>query len=224
MDESNPQCRVLVMTPIPYSLLNTDLFSFVCAARGDTGVHTALLRSYRSRQVKEVDCTIWEAGRATSAASSFFDPITIGKYGETFLDSATCCNNPVEEVLEEAIHIWPDAKHRISCLLSIGTGQPALTAFGKSLKEVAKTLVQIATETEQTALKFQSLHADDLGDREIKPKVYFRFNVSKGLETVGLEEHKQRGRIAAATKEYLKIPDISRDLESCAGILKASGI
>ena len=38
---------------------------------------------------------IWEACQATSAASSFFDPIAIGRYGEEFVDGATGVNNPV---------------------------------------------------------------------------------------------------------------------------------
>ena len=43
-------------------------------------------------------CQDWEACRATSAASSFFDPIAIGRYKEEFGDGATGANNPVLEV------------------------------------------------------------------------------------------------------------------------------
>jgi predicted acylesterase/phospholipase RssA len=45
---------------------------------------------------------IWEAYRATSAASSFFDPIAIGRFQEEFVDGATGSNNPVGEVWNEA--------------------------------------------------------------------------------------------------------------------------
>jgi len=38
---------------------------------------------------------IWEACRATSAASSFFNPIAIGRYKEEFMDGATGANNPI---------------------------------------------------------------------------------------------------------------------------------
>jgi hypothetical protein len=40
--------------------------------------------------------------RATPAASSFFDPIAIGDFQESFVDGATGANNPVYEVWNEA--------------------------------------------------------------------------------------------------------------------------
>jgi hypothetical protein len=170
-----------------------------------------------------VDCTIWEAGRATSAASSFFDPIKIGKFEETFLDGGTGCNNPVEKVFEEALEIWgPSARQRIQCLVSIGTGQPALKAFGSSLKDIATTVINIATETDKTAANFQAVQAPSIGDPTVSSNAYFRFNVAKGLEEVGLEKHQDKARIAAATKVYLSGFDVSRDITSCAGILKSS--
>ena len=45
---------------------------------------------------------IWEAARATSAASSFFDPIKIGQFGEEFVDGAVGANNPVAQLWNEA--------------------------------------------------------------------------------------------------------------------------
>ena len=121
------------------------------------------------------ECTIWQAARATSAAATFFDPIQIGR--QTFVDGATGLNNPVEQVLEEAKSIWPDAiqKGRIQCLISVGTGVPDLKDFGDNLKEVVETLKEIATETENTERRFYGTHELlGIGDR------YFRFNVHKG--------------------------------------------
>lgn len=47
-----------------------------------------LLRSYGNPTPFRgiTDAKIWEAGRATPAASAFFDPITIGHHGEKFAD------------------------------------------------------------------------------------------------------------------------------------------
>ncbi|EXJ76783.1 uncharacterized protein A1O5_01291 [Cladophialophora psammophila CBS 110553] len=199
--EKSPKCKV-----------------FVCATRADTGIHTVLLRSYASRQVAEVDCTIWEAARATSAASGFFDPIKIGKFGEQFLDGATGANNPIEKVLEEARAIWPDLTERLQCIVSIGTGQPSLLPFGSNLKQVATTLINIATETENTAKNFQINHVPSLGSPSHKK--YFRFNVAKGLEEVGLEEHERKAQIAATTKVYLETPETGTDIQTCAALLK----
>jgi predicted acylesterase/phospholipase RssA len=184
------------------------------------GMHTALLRSYESRRVKEVDCTIWEASRATSAASSFFDPIKIGQFEETFVDGGTGCNNPVERVFDEALDIWgPDARQRIQCILSIGTGQPMEKGFGSGLKEIASTLIRIATETEQTAARFATGYAPSLGLSPQSNKVYFRFNVVKGLEEIGLERYQDKAKIASATKAYLSSPEVASNIVACTGAL-----
>ncbi|PMD33055.1 phospholipase, patatin family protein [Hyaloscypha variabilis F] len=202
--ENEPKCRV-----------------FVCAIHGEMGMHTSLLRGYESKQVQEDDCTIWEAGRATSAASSFFDPILIGQFQKTFVDGGAGCNNPVEKVYEEALNIWGQgATKRIQCIVSVGTGQPAEKAFGSGVKEIASTIIRIATETEQTAVRFTRLVAPILGPSPGSQKVYYRFNVIKGLEDVGLERHENKARIAAATRVYLNHPDTSINIDSCASAMR----
>lgn len=73
---------------------------FVCAVRKSNG-SLARLRSYASEAVLvEDDITIWQARRATSAATSFFDPITIGNghQGREYVDGALGFNNPLDEV------------------------------------------------------------------------------------------------------------------------------
>lgn len=180
-------------------------------------MHTALLRGYTSKQVQEDDCTIWEAGRATSAASSFFDPIQIGQFQKAFVDGGTGCNNPVEKVYEEALNIWgPTATKRIQCIVSVGTGRPLEKSFGTGLKEIASTIIRIATETEQTAVRFAKLVAPILGPSPRHHKVYYRFNVIGGLEEVGLERYEDKARIAAATRVYLDHPDTTTDINACA--------
>jgi hypothetical protein len=186
------------------------------------GLHTALLRNYDSSRPEGFDCAIWEAGRATSAASSFFDPIQIGRFQETFVDGGTGCNNPVDKVFEEALEIWGErARERINCFLSIGTGQPAERGFGNGLKEIASTVIHISTETEQTAARFARVNAPSIGAAPKREKIYFRFNVAKGLEETGLERHEDMAKIAAATKVYLSSPQISDDLIACAGALRS---
>jgi hypothetical protein len=181
------------------------------------GMHAALLRDYESKQVQEDDCTIWEAGRATSAASSFFDPIEVGQFQKTFVDGATGYNNPVEKVYEEALNIWgPAATKRIQCIVSVGTGRPLEKAFGSGLKEIASTIIRMATETEQTAIRFARLVAPILGPSPRQHKVYYRFNVIGGLEEVGLERYEDKARIAAATRVYLDHPDTTSDIIACA--------
>jgi hypothetical protein len=82
-----------------------------------------------------------------------------------------------------------------------------MNAFGSGLKEIANTLISIATETEQTVTRFRLVNALALGDSTVYSKVFFRFNVVKGHETVGLEKHED---IA-----------MSSDIKICAGMLES---
>ncbi|WKT53739.1 Patatin-like phospholipase domain [Fusarium oxysporum f. sp. vasinfectum] len=151
------------------------------------------------------DCTIWQAARATSAAATFFDPIQIGR--QTFVDGATGMNNPVEQVVEEANSIWPDAiqKGRIQCLVSIGTGIPDLKNFGDNLKQVAETLKSISIETEKTEERFYNNHQlFGFGAR------YFRFSVDKGLADVQLDDSRKLDEIEASTEYYLRGPRVKQ--------------
>ena len=65
---------------------------FVCTTRGLNGTRV-VLRSYDSSKVNPYynDCTIWRSVRATSAASTFFDPITLGPNDEPFVDGQLFC-------------------------------------------------------------------------------------------------------------------------------------
>lgn len=70
---------------------------------------------------------IWEACRATSATSSFFDPIKVGQF-EEFVDGATGADNLVWEVWNQAQLMWgPEPlEGEVQCLVSIGTGVTSL--------------------------------------------------------------------------------------------------
>lgn len=160
-------------------------------------------------------CKIWEAARATSAASTYFDSIKVGDYGEEFSDGAITENNPINLVMREAEDIWPNARDRIQCLLSVGTGTLGLRPWGGNLKEVGKTLVRIATQTEDTARLFGDSHSSLRNTGK-----YSRFNVDDGLQQVGLEEYKQIGLIAAATTQYLNLHNSRKSLKECTENLK----
>jgi len=67
---------------------------------------------------------IWEACRATSAATTFFDAIALGPYSEEFVDGGIGANNPILQLWNEAQAVWgPDSLERnVNCIVSIGTG------------------------------------------------------------------------------------------------------
>ncbi|RAO68141.1 uncharacterized protein BHQ10_004153 [Talaromyces amestolkiae] len=132
------------------------------------------LRSYTVSGEPEIRATIVQAARATSAATTFFEPVQIGNH-------------------------TADLKPLVKCFISIGTGKQATEAMEKNLfKFLGKTVVSIATETENTEKAFIARwrkHFDE--DR------YFRFNVEQGLQGIGLAEYQQAGAIESATLSYL---------------------
>jgi hypothetical protein len=191
---------------------------FVCATAKETN-ETVCLKSYESlRGSKDLlnSVKIWEASRATSAASSFFDPIAIGRYKEVFVDGATGANNPVVELWNQAQTLWgPEPlEGRVQCLVSIGMGIPSLKPFRDDVFHIGETLVAIATETEQTAERFRRDKKSLDGSGR-----YFRFNVVRGLEEIGLEGSTKKNKIAAATRRYIESQEVFNQIQACAGNL-----
>lgn len=182
--------------------------TFVCATSRFTS-ETVVLSNYYSRRrgndLRNV-AQIWEAGRATSAATTFFEPITIG--GEGFVDGATGANNPIKEMWTEANDIWSDGstwrlEDHIKCLVSIGTGKLSFTPFGSWPPEIMEALKSIATETEKTADDFHKHHSHLFSEGKA-----FRFNVDQGLESVGLEEADKMDLIQAVTSRYIQTEQV----------------
>ncbi|KAH8595465.1 ankyrin repeat-containing domain protein [Bisporella sp. PMI_857] len=192
---------------------------FVCATSKETS-ETVCLTSYNSKRGNTDllnSVRIWEACRATSAASSFFDSIAVGRYKEEFVDGALGANNPVMELWDQAqvMCASEQLEGRVKCLVSIGTGVPSLKPFPDDLLHIGETLVAIATETERTAERFQRDKAYlDNGGR------YFRFNVVRGLEDLGLEESAKAKDIAAATRRYVASQETFKQMHACAGTLR----
>ncbi|ORY02205.1 hypothetical protein BCR34DRAFT_493307 [Clohesyomyces aquaticus] len=189
---------------------------FVCATSKETS-ETVCLTSYRTPRGNSDllnSVTIWEACRATSAATTFFDPIAVGRFGEEFVDGATGANNPVREVWDQAQLVWgPEPlEGKVKCLVSIGTGLPSLKPFKDDVFNIGETLVAIATETEATAERFRREKAllDSTGR-------YYRFNVVRGLEDIGLEEAKKVKEMAAATRRYISSQEVHKQMQACAG-------
>jgi len=187
----------------------TDLFNdglergcrvFVCTIAHETKDITRL-RSYNLSGKLDIRATVCQAALATSAATTFFDPVNIG--ARKFADGGLGANNPVDEVEGEASDIWcsetGDLKPLVKCFVSIGTGNPGKKAIEDNmLKFLSKTLVDITTQTENTEKKFIAKWRQHFDEKR-----YFRFNVDQGLQDVGLAECQEQGAIEAATDGYL---------------------
>jgi hypothetical protein len=96
--------------------------------------------------------------------------------------------------------------------VSIGTGVPLLKPFKDNVLHIGETLVAIATETEVTAERFrrERLLLDST-------RQYYRFNIVRGLEDIGLEEARKVKEIAAATRRYISSQEVHKQIQACAG-------
>jgi hypothetical protein len=176
----------------------------------------------RGNDIRDV-AKIWEVARATSAASAFFDPIKIG--GETFRDGGSGANNPIFQVWDEAVDIFkrtdPDWKleDHLKCIVSVGTGKALLQEFGDSIRDVGKALVAISTNSALIANNFRQRHPKLFTHPS---RVAFRFDVTQGLEEVGLEKAEKIPTIEAATRRYISYEDVFVDIELCAQTLRST--
>ncbi|KUM58276.1 hypothetical protein ACN42_g8885 [Penicillium freii] len=208
-------------------LLPTDLMNdgkprrsktFVCTTSKDT-FQVTRLRSYSVSNEIALQATICEAALATSAATRFFDSVSIGNH--KFVDGAFGANNPIEEVEEEAADIWCTTsralKPLVKCLVSVGTGNPAQVPMDDNvLKFLSKTLVRMATKPESTERRFMARWSN-----EVKGKRYFRFNVEQGLQQVHMTEFEKQSVIESATYAYLHHSSQKVRVRDC--ILNLSG-
>ncbi|KAL3422240.1 kinesin light chain [Phlyctema vagabunda] len=190
-DQQSPTCKV-----------------FVCVTSEEIGA-PFLIRSYDSPWAHMDDCPIWQACRATSAAPTFFAPMYIGNPARAYVDGGLKYNNPIRMVMQEARKIWPSRDP--GCIISVGTGMPELLDVGRTIKPLLEFLIKQATDTERSAEEFKKEMSSKYGDQQ---RVYFRFNVQRGLEKVGLEEWKEFGRTITATEKYLH--EESDSVDACA--------
>lgn len=154
--------------------------AFVCTMPLQDRNTTVRLRTYEVDGDRFPDCKIYEAARATTAASTFFKPMILkddqGNEGE-FVDPTLGRNNPVIVLTEEAMTLF-GPQRRLGCVVSLKTGSRTTElkqarAWIESLKQAAsllKVVKEVTTDTQrdhvQMASKFKNF-----------PHVYFRFDV-----------------------------------------------
>jgi len=186
-----------------------------------------LLRSY-SIDGTEIQCSIVQAARATTAAPTFFVPASIGL--NMYIDGGIGYNNPAEQAILEANRIWPSRP--IGCLLSLGTGknipisgesEPShvVRIFASRIAEkltVAEYCTKLATGCQ--AVHLHLLENNQLAKGKFKDR-YYRFNVEYGAVGIELDEWKKLSALSARTDAYLADPSESRRLVDCAKLLRS---
>lgn len=191
-----------------------------------------LFRSYRCRGNNPDKCAIWEAGRATTAAPTFFKPAFIAKPlpGQYFVDGGLAHNNPSELALEELNRIWPDVRR--FCLVSIGTGRQksikivepsSTTAEGKPVGLFSRiwsaipgattasriipglnTLTDIADACAKLATSSEGIHQRVYKKAVSTPFPYYRFNVEREMDDIGLQEWEKMVEMGQHTARYMQ--------------------
>ena len=102
-------------------------------------------------------------------------------------------------------------------IVSIGTGSAPGMAFEGNIKDIVLAMKDIVTQTERTADNFFRDH------RQMVDQGYlYRFNVYHGLAEVGLEEYKEKAKIANATQTYLMLGEIGTKIRACTEQLTSS--
>jgi hypothetical protein len=207
--------------------------TFVVATKG---LHVdgppTLFRSYQCSGYNADKCTIWEAGRATSARPTFFKPIKIAipPPGATFIDGGLTHNNPAELALSEAQRIWSTVKR--FCLVSVGAGRSKAVKIvdtnSKQLQRLhskmatlrvkltmasraaagQKALAKIREACVELASNSEHVHQQLLKiSTSIDPEKrfpYHRFNVERDMHEIELQEWKQMEAVGAYTAAYME--------------------
>ncbi|KAI2825512.1 hypothetical protein CBS147321_10102 [Aspergillus niger] len=183
---------------------------------------TVLLRSYDSRKEPppEFNCTVWQAGRATSATGLAFKPIQIGQH--VFIDEGAGTYNPSPQALDEAVmNEWPGRE--IGVFVSVGTGKrPPGTNnrqhewwedfFGDALGTFAEARRRLIAKIEGCEDIHLAMLRDHLAKRNVSKDNYYRLNVEVGVGEFGMNEWNRLADISTNTRRYLTRPEVKHQI------------
>ncbi|KAJ3948114.1 uncharacterized protein N0V96_002357 [Colletotrichum fioriniae] len=216
--------------------------TFVCSATYDAYA-AYLFRTYKGSSNCAHNVEIWEAARATSAAPTFFHPISIEVEAERdqYVDGAVTYNNPARLVLSEAESYF-GPRRTLGFLLSLGTGlkvsdkkvnvvpqgqlvdRPVMARKGsgalfsrgtiKILKHAKASLTDSEPEHQALEHRFQKT-----------PYAYWRLNLDRGAADIKLNEYNKMGLLRAATERYLQDFEVSTNIDKIVSMLyKKEGV
>lgn len=141
--------------------------------------------------------TVWEVARATSAATTFFKSIKVGRDEIEFVDAGFGYNNPCEALVKEAERVFPG--HTAVQILSLGTGLGDVVTIEDGQLHgrlsILEALKKMASSSKKVAASMDYRFADS--------GQYHRFNVEQGLQDITLSDWEKASRISAHTNNYL---------------------
>ncbi|KAH8684210.1 acyl transferase/acyl hydrolase/lysophospholipase [Tricladium varicosporioides] len=119
---------------------------------------------------------IWQVARATSAAPTYFHPITIEDH--KFLDGGFGTNNPTKEIYREVYLMNGNNKRSIGLVVSIGTGESWVSKFGSGTLAQYLAYIRagkhVVTNSDEVHAEMRNEEFPPGGDRGDR---YYRFNV-----------------------------------------------
>lgn len=177
-----------------------------------------------------IRCTVGDAGRATSAAPTYFKPQRVTRYTQEgqqdmfLIDGGIRFNNPS---CQAWFHYRGDKKHKEeselkwygSRLLSIGTGR----YDGKTFPPPKRTRLQrwihvpsaiqlirdASTDPELAARQMEVLS-------ETEDIEYHRFSATTGVCWVKMDDYRRLEELVKKTQEYLSDPEVGKKINRCA--------
>ncbi|KAH0544762.1 hypothetical protein FGG08_001129 [Glutinoglossum americanum] len=172
-----------------------------------------------------IRCTVCRAGRATSAAPSYFPPQMIQRDGQKdarLIDGGLQFSNP-------SVAAWYHYRRRThkglewegSRLISLGTGRYDGESYHPPQRTRLKRLIHMpsaitlmrdaTTDPNNTAT-----HMEEIAGLSSVNIEYHRFSATTGVCWIKMDDYKSLEFIERRTDEYLRFPDVSREITECA--------
>ncbi|QRV73551.1 patatin-like phospholipase protein [Ceratobasidium sp. AG-Ba] len=209
-DAERDGARVLMANP---AISNNRGRVFVCSLAAENPNFVTRFRTYEGRAHNIPNCGIWEAARATSAAPKFFKPIRIPntQNGVRYMDGGLRVNNPIHELLAEMVQYFPYTS-RVSCILSIGTGERPVIRVPKAGIFPKLQLLKFVSLLKDLALDCQAEH-QHVAPRFRGRNTYFRLNVDSGLENIDLAEWENLEAVTVNTRSYMQKDAVDLEID-----------
>jgi hypothetical protein len=139
--------------------------------------------------------------------TSLFTPVSIGpkRREQTFTSASIGFNNPTRELIKEAERQF-GSDMRVSTILSIGSGRPALLAFDGPKPASNELLKGIVMDCERVAR--------ELSTQLFNVDTYLRLTVDRGMENTEMSDWEGLGSIEGHTATYLEIPAVTKAIDS----------
>ncbi|EGU84368.1 hypothetical protein FOXB_05119 [Fusarium oxysporum f. sp. conglutinans Fo5176] len=165
-----------------------------------------------------INCTVAEAGRATSAAPTYFDPARIPASPDLlYVDGGLGFNNPIMTITypSQKPGIIPAANEVYN---NVRNGwrplERLLSMLG--LFQAIEQLQDAATDTENAHIWFEFVYLPLWSSgRSVE---YFRFNC-EDIWDIGMDEWNQHNKILQKTNTYLGQQQTIQDIRRCAALL-----